>query len=94
VPFWSADRFGEEDRLEVSRLRWYFPELPVASSQTGCGLMDALPPLELTGDEAEALRAAGVLTFPSAAVSQDQDGTILLIERWAGLPPDEPETAG
>jgi hypothetical protein len=48
----------------------------------------------LTNDEAEALRAAGVPTFPSVAVAHDEDGTILLIERWAGLPADEPETAG
>jgi hypothetical protein len=53
--------------------------------------MNALPPLVLTTDEAEALRAAGVLTFPSVAVTHEQDGTILLIERWAGLPVDEPE---
>jgi hypothetical protein len=56
--------------------------------------MDALPPLVLTTDEAEALRAARVLTFPSVAVARDEDGTILLIERWAGLPADEPEAAG
>jgi hypothetical protein len=47
--------------------------------------MDA-PPLVLTADEVEALHAAGVLTFPSVAVAHDQDGTILLIERWARLP--------
>jgi hypothetical protein len=75
--------------------------LPIAEGRgTGCVVadrvrpdMDALPPLELTADEAEASRAAGVLTFPSVAVAQDQDGTILLIERWAGLPTDEPEAA-
>jgi quinol monooxygenase YgiN len=56
--------------------------------------MDALRPLVLAADEVETMRAAGVLSFPSVAVAHDQDGTILLIERWAGLPADEPEAAG
>ncbi len=41
---------------------------------------DALPPLVLTTDEAEGLHAASVLPFPSVAVAQDQDRTILLIK--------------
>src|SRR5437660_429439 len=49
--------------------------------------MDTPPLLVLAADEAEALRATGGLPFPSVAVVSDQDGTILLIARWAGLPP-------
>jgi hypothetical protein len=48
--------------------------------------MDTLPPLVLTADEAGALRATGGLLFSSVAVMHDQNGTILLIARWAGPP--------
>lgn len=51
--------------------------------------MDALPPMVMTADEAAALRADRVFSFPSVAVAHDQDGTILLIERWAGLPDED-----
>lgn len=56
--------------------------------------MDALPPLVMAADEAAALRAARVFSFPSVAVTHDQDGTILLIERWAGLPDEDPAHEG
>ena len=76
--------------------------LPIAGAGGTCCVvadrvrpnMDALPPLELTADAAKALRAADILTFPMVAVAHDRDETILLIERWAGLPTDEPEAAG
>jgi hypothetical protein len=80
----------------------FIGRLPIAGGRSTCCVvadrvrpdMEALPPLVLTADEVETMRAAGVLTFPSVAVAHDQDGTILLIERWAGLPADEPEAAG
>jgi hypothetical protein len=73
--------------------------LPIAGTRGTCCVvadrvrpdMDALPPLELTAAEAKALHAADILTFPTVAVAHDHDGTILLIERWAGLPTVEPE---
>jgi hypothetical protein len=76
--------------------------LPIAGAGGTCCVvadrvrpdMDALPPLELTAEKANALRTAGILTFPTVAVAHDHDGTILLIERWAGLPTVEPEAAG
>ena len=47
--------------------------------------MDLLPTLVMAADEVAALRDAGVSSFPSVAVAHDQDGTILLIERWSGI---------
>lgn len=48
--------------------------------------MDSLPQLAMTADEIAFLRETGVSSFPSVAVTHDQDGTILLIERWSGIP--------
>ena len=47
--------------------------------------MDLLPPLVMAADEVAALRDVGVSSFPSVAVARDQDGTILLIERWSRI---------
>jgi hypothetical protein len=42
---------------------------------------DTLPLLALTTDKAQGMRTTGAHPFPSLAVDQYQDGTILLIER-------------
>jgi hypothetical protein len=64
----------------------------VVASRTGRGPIRRAATLVPTTHEPDGWRAASALPFPPVTVAQNQDGTILLIERWTGLPADEPRT--